>query len=109
MKKIAAIAAAFVLAGFGFVGVSNAAAPTQQLQDVDCDDFEYQEDAQAVLEEDPDDPNRLDADNDGVACEELPSRGDSGGDDDGGGDGDTSGDDGMEVPTEIDTGGGATA
>jgi hypothetical protein len=40
-------------------------------RDLDCADFATQEEAQAVLERDPSDPNRLDADNDGIACEEL--------------------------------------
>ena len=45
--------------------------------DLNCtEDFDFQEDAQAVLEADPSDPNGLDGnDNDGIACEELPSRG----------------------------------
>ncbi len=43
--------------------------------DLDCDDFQFQEDAQAELERNPSDPNDLDRDNDGVACEDLPSRG----------------------------------
>lgn len=34
-----------------------------------CGDFVSQADAQAVLRADPRDPNRLDADRDGVACE----------------------------------------
>jgi hypothetical protein len=42
----------------------------------DCSDFTYQEDAQAQLL--PGDPYGLDADNDGIACEELPSRPDPG-------------------------------
>ena len=46
-----------------------------QAADLNCDDFEFQEEAQAVYDADPTDPNRLDADNDGIACEELPSRG----------------------------------
>jgi hypothetical protein len=41
---------------------------------LDCEDFTYQEDAQAVLAADPSDPNHLDLDHDGVACEELPHR-----------------------------------
>jgi len=41
-------------------------------QDLNCDDFTYQEEAQAVLNQDPSDPNRLDRDNDGIACEHLP-------------------------------------
>jgi len=53
------------------------AAPAQEGGDLDCADFEFQEDAQAVLDQDPSDPNGLDGDGDGVACEELPSRGTS--------------------------------
>ena len=48
--------------------------------DLDCVDFATQEEAQAVLERDPSDPNRLDADNDGIACEELAGGGGGGGD-----------------------------
>jgi hypothetical protein len=36
-----------------------------------CSDFATQAHAQAVLEADPSDPNRLDADHDGIACESL--------------------------------------
>ncbi|MFF8293531.1 excalibur calcium-binding protein [Streptomyces sp. NPDC016309] len=46
-------------------------------QDLDCRDFIYQEDAQAVFDSDPSDPNRLDEDrgvDDGIACEVLPRR-----------------------------------
>ncbi|GAA4795842.1 hypothetical protein GCM10023200_34880 [Actinomycetospora chlora] len=39
-----------------------------------CGDFDYQEDAQAVLDQDSSDPNRLDGDSDGVACQNLPHR-----------------------------------
>jgi hypothetical protein len=39
--------------------------------EVDCRDFSSQEDAQAELDRDTSDPNRLDADNDGRACEEF--------------------------------------
>ncbi len=42
--------------------------------DLDCSDFRYQQDAQAVLNSGGGDPNRLDADKDGVACEHLPRR-----------------------------------
>ncbi len=34
-----------------------------------CADFRSQAEAQAVLRADPSDPNRLDADRDGIACE----------------------------------------
>jgi hypothetical protein len=53
------------------------AAPAQEGGDLNCADFEFQEDAQAVYDQDPSDPNGLDGDNDGIACEELPSRGTS--------------------------------
>ena len=42
----------------------------------DCEDFTYQDEAQAVFDADPSDPYRLDEDDpgpdDGVACETLP-------------------------------------
>ena len=42
--------------------------------DLDCSDFATREEAQAVLGADPSDPNGLDGnDNDGKACESLPS------------------------------------
>ena len=45
-------------------------------QDLNCDDFATQEEAQAVLNADPSDPFGLDGnDNDGIACESLPSGG----------------------------------
>jgi hypothetical protein len=40
----------------------------------DCEDFAYQEDAQLWYDRDHTDPFGLDADNDGIACEALPSR-----------------------------------
>lgn len=50
-----------------------------------CEDFDFQEDAQAVFDEDPSDPNGLDGPvgpafdgEEGVACEDLPSRGGGG-------------------------------
>lgn len=50
--------------------------------DYDCSDFATQEEAQRYLL--PGDPHRLDADNDGVACEDLPSGGGGGGGNNGG-------------------------
>lgn len=41
-------------------------------RDLDCVQFRYQEQAQAVLDRDPSDPNKLDRDHDGIACEALP-------------------------------------
>jgi Excalibur calcium-binding domain len=37
-----------------------------------CASFETHEEAQRVFEQDPSDPNYLDGDGDGVACEDLP-------------------------------------
>ena len=42
---------------------------------LDCSSFATQEEAQAELNRDPSDPNNLDSDNDGIACEDLPSGG----------------------------------
>jgi hypothetical protein len=36
---------------------------------LNCEDFASQDEAQAVLDRDPSDPNNLDADNDGMACD----------------------------------------
>jgi hypothetical protein len=52
-----------------------AASPSEARRDLDCSDFRSQRDAQAVLDRNPRDPNNLDPDNDGVACEKLPRRG----------------------------------
>ena len=46
-------------------------------QDRNCGDFEFQEDAQAALRSG--DPDNLDDDDDGEACETLPRRGSSSG------------------------------
>jgi len=43
-------------------------------RDLDCRDFTYQEDAQAHLNGQGGDPDGLDADGDGIACEALPHR-----------------------------------
>ena len=43
---------------------------------LNCDDFDTQQEAQAVYNQDPSDPNGLDGnDNDGIACESLASGG----------------------------------
>jgi hypothetical protein len=46
---------------------------TQQTDDLDCEDFDTQEEAQAALDENPEDPNNLDPNRDGIACALLPS------------------------------------
>lgn len=50
-----------------------------QDDDLDCADFANQEEAQAEFDSDPADPNNLDADNDGEACEVFDYGVDSGG------------------------------
>lgn len=70
---------AAVLLNVASVGVlilsaSGAAVAAKSPLDIyNCSDFRCQEDAQSVLDENPNDPNRLDGDNDGIACESLPS------------------------------------
>lgn len=67
-----AVATATLSVGTLFVGISGTALA---VQDFDCVDFTYQEDAQAVYDADPSDPHGLDGnDNDGLACESLPHR-----------------------------------
>jgi hypothetical protein len=41
--------------------------------DLDCEDFGTQEEAQAVLDDDPSDPNNLDPNGDAIACALLPA------------------------------------
>ncbi|MET3901128.1 sugar lactone lactonase YvrE [Devosia sp. UYZn731] len=66
MKKfIATFASGLVLGSF--------ALPTLALADMDCKDFRSQEEAQAYFDaQGPGDPDGLDRDNDGIACETLP-------------------------------------
>jgi len=55
-----------------FISVSTHKAAAQ---DLNCSSFATQEEAQAVLNSNPSDPNNLDGDDDGSACEDLPSGG----------------------------------
>jgi hypothetical protein len=52
-------------------GLSLSVAGVAQAQDLNCDDFASRAQAQAELDEHPSDPNGLDADHDGQACEEF--------------------------------------
>lgn len=52
--------------GLGFAGPAYAVEG-----DRDCADFDSQADAQAAYDEDPSDPERLDSDDDGEACESF--------------------------------------
>ncbi|KUO15588.1 hypothetical protein [Streptomyces dysideae] len=64
-----------LLAAGPTVGLAHAQA------DLDCSDFAFQEDAQAELNRNLNDPHRLDEDrgtDDGITCEVLPRRGTTG-------------------------------
>ncbi len=78
-KVLRVLVVVFVLeAGFTarvvYEDVTGPIPPALALQDVDCPQIIYEQ-AQAFLAADPSDPNNLDADNDGVACEENASGG----------------------------------
>ncbi len=49
------------------------APPVNPPEDIDCIDFQFQEEAQAVYNRDPSDPYNLDPNGDGFACSSLPS------------------------------------
>ncbi|MFI5583549.1 calcium-binding protein [Amycolatopsis sp. NPDC051758] len=67
---------ATAVAGLALLGPVPFASAAPLAGDLDCKDFKYQEDAQAVYNQDPSDPNGLDgAPKDGIACESLPKRG----------------------------------
>lgn len=57
-------------------------APAYADHGLNCPDFDTQAEAQAYLEERPSDPEGLDRDNDGIACETHFGGGSAGGDDD---------------------------
>jgi excalibur calcium-binding domain-containing protein len=72
-----ALITAAAVAGVAFLGpvpFASAQLATPLVGDLNCSDFKYQEDAQAVLDATPGDPNHLDKDKDGIACESLPHR-----------------------------------
>jgi len=80
LGRMLTLAALVLVSGFmlrlALEDVIRPTAPAQAQEDLDClKDFTYQEEAQAVYNQDPSDPNGLDGnDNDGVACEMLPHR-----------------------------------
>lgn len=71
MRKIGTLGAPFIVAMVVTVPIAVAGAGVDAQN---CSDFPYQEDAQAVYDANPADPNNLDADNDGIACEENAHR-----------------------------------
>lgn len=56
----------------GVVGFSTVAAAPVQAKDLNCSDFPNQAAAQKNLDDNPSDPNGLDHDSDGIACESNP-------------------------------------
>lgn len=56
------------------VETGDAAAGRRAVDDRDCVEFAFQEDAQVVLDQDRSDPYNLDPSGDGVACSSLPYR-----------------------------------
>lgn len=66
-RRTTTTAGGLLLAGSIFL-----AAPASAQDDLNCDDFDTQAEAQAEFDADPSDPNGLDRDDDGIACESLP-------------------------------------
>lgn len=78
MKRVIVAAALAALVAFPAAAQETSPAfdPTPFIGQGDianCPDFASQADAQAVLRADPTDPNKLDADKDGIACETRPN------------------------------------
>lgn len=69
--RVAALGGLTLLAA---VGPGAGAAFAADTDVKNCIDFQYQEDAQDVLDADQTDPNDLDRDSDGIACENRPHR-----------------------------------
>jgi hypothetical protein len=67
-----------VLAAIALLAVWGYTSPVEA-QDLNCTDFDTQQEAQDELDSNPSDPNNLDNDNDGIACESLPRDGGGGG------------------------------
>ena len=63
--KIRSTAVVGVVVALAFGGVAQA----QTSNDLNCSDFRSQDEAQAAYYADPSDPNNLDGDGDGYACE----------------------------------------
>lgn len=77
----------FLIVAAAMFAVGMLTAPAQAQDDLDCDDFATQQEAQAEYDADPSDPNGLDADNDGIACEPFEDDAGEGGGFGGGGGG----------------------
>ncbi|MGW3960263.1 excalibur calcium-binding domain-containing protein [Amycolatopsis sp. NPDC005003] len=72
-----ALTTAAAVAGFALLGpvpFASAQLATPLDGDKNCSDYQFQEEAQAVLDATPGDPYGLDRDKDGIACESLAHR-----------------------------------
>ena len=97
------LAAAIVAASLTFAGPAEA-------DSHNCSDYATQQEAQAALEANPSDPDGLDRDDDGIACEGLPGGNGSDDDDDTDGAGTDQDEDTDNVPDGgVDAGSGGTA
>ena len=71
------LCAAVLISGFVICATPVCAVSKAYALDYDCADFSTQQEAQAEFESHATDVYRLDGDNDGIACESLPSSGTS--------------------------------
>jgi hypothetical protein len=62
-----------LVAAISLIAIGTTASPAFAVDQFNCGDFSTQQKAQAVLNADKSDPNGLDRDKDGIACEDLPS------------------------------------
>ena len=69
MKRLLFLAAVCAIVVLTFAPM--ALAQQGAVEDLDCEDFSSREEVQATLDADPSDPNDLDADGNGLACDEL--------------------------------------
>jgi hypothetical protein len=88
MRVLARLIALLLVLG-STTAVALSAPPVAQAKDLNCDDFPNQAAAQANLDNNPSDPNGLDTDGDGIACESNPCPCSTGGGGGGGGGGGT--------------------
>ncbi|WP_244929592.1 excalibur calcium-binding domain-containing protein [Nocardioides sp. W7] len=71
-SRLVHLLTALALVLVGVVGFSMVTAAPVQAKDLNCDDFPNQAAAQQNLNDNPSDPNGLDREGDGIACESLP-------------------------------------
>src|SRR5215213_9666794 len=72
-RSLVIVAILVFVSSFAVISVYAHKAAAQDI--LNCSSFATQEEAQAELDRNPSDPNGLDGDDDGSACEDLPSGG----------------------------------